>query len=204
MLSNKQNRELLEEVRTLRQEISASKGPGGALQTYSDPLQTTATRRASDSRGAAGSRSRRKPRSRHRRKFPIQLNGMLLFNAFANSAAYRAQTRVTIYCLPVPERSGATLRQTLLGTEISGTQTTRGWPSQRVPDDGFLGGYAEPGANWLRSVRPMFRSIGPIEAFRWVRKSRSSPLSTELASRSRNSSARGRRQSLAVVAASPL
>lgn len=140
-----QNRELLQEVRSLRQEISASKGPGGALQTEIHPLQPALDERVTVDEHRIEEQAQTKVEASQ--KFPIQLNGMLLFNAFANSAGTGASSYPL---LSGPDRSGATLRQTLLGLKFEGP---------KLPGDGrvngslmmdFWGGYAEPGANWLR------------------------------------------------------
>lgn len=59
-------------------------------------------------------------------KFPIQVTGMALFNTFLDSHQNGGADYPTAATPPVPERAGATLRQTIIGLEFHGPQTFLG------------------------------------------------------------------------------
>ena len=143
----KQNRELMLEVHALRQELSASKAPAQTAQPESPPAAATLDERVTVDEHRIEEQAQTKIEASQ--KFPIQLNGMLLFNAFTNSGDRNGHS-LDYPFLAGPDRSGATLRQTLLGLKFQGP---------RLPGDGhvngsllmdFWGGYSEPGLSWLR------------------------------------------------------
>jgi hypothetical protein len=144
-----ENRQLVEEVHSLRQELektrSASPTPSETAQSNQQALQdrlTTNERRIAEQSQTKVEASQ---------KFPVQLTGMLLFNAFLNSG--NRENPVSYGLLAGPDRSGATARQTLLGFNFQGP---------RLPGDGhvngtlmmdFWSGPSQPGNNWLRLRR---------------------------------------------------
>src|SRR5258708_3766506 len=102
----KDNRELIQEVRTLRQELDASRAPSSVAERVTVEENRTAEQAQTKVEAA--------------NKFPIQLTGTLLFNAFANSANPGKESASDYGLLAGPNRSGATLRQTLLGFDFQG------------------------------------------------------------------------------------
>jgi len=146
----KENRALVEEVRMLRQEVNASHNavPPTASASPEQAQQIPLEDRVAVEERRTAEQAQTKVEAAH--KFPIQLDGMLLFNAFANSTT---STPGSEYLLTGPNTSGATLRQTLLGLNFQG-------PS--LPGDGkvngflmmdFFGGYADPQAIRVRLRR---------------------------------------------------
>jgi len=110
-----QNRQLLEEVQALRQEMAASRSPAqpapqaavAAPQPSLDERLDVAERRIEE-------QSQTKVEAAH--KFPVTLTGMLLFNAFSNS-----QPNSSNYYLPTTDSpSGGTLRQSTIGLQFQG------------------------------------------------------------------------------------
>ncbi len=147
----KENRDLLVELRTLRQQLQPPKPENGAQATASPPEKATTEERLAVDESRIEEQAQTKIEASQ--KFPIQLNGVLLFNAFANSAARTYSNASDDLLLTGPERSGATLRQTLLGLNFQGP---------RLPGDGhvngslmmdFWAGPPEPGNSWLRIRR---------------------------------------------------
>jgi hypothetical protein len=142
----KQNRELLEEVHTLRKEVDANKAVAATNSGTAAP-QNSAEQPPLDERVAVQERrtaeqAQTKVEAAH--KLPIQLTGMVLFNAFSNTENYSTPSVNNYGLLSGPSSSGATLRQSLLGFNFQG-------PS--LPGDGhingsimmdFYGGYADP------------------------------------------------------------
>jgi hypothetical protein len=152
----KQNQELVKEVRTLRQQLQvsppASQPPADAAAAAAKPKeQPSLDERLAVEEGRTAEQAQTKVEASH--KFPIQLDGMLLFNAFANGKYYEAPYSNEYGVLTGPNTSGATFRQTLLGLRFQG-------PS--LPGDGhingsfmmdFWGGSSDPSSNWLRFRR---------------------------------------------------
>lgn len=149
----KENQELIEEVHALRQQVQASRstevaGSATAASASSPPIEE----RLGVEEQRTAEQAQTKVEAEH--KFPIQLDGMLLFNAFANSQSYSTVEPSTQYgFLTGPNKNGATLRQTILGLQFQGP---------KLPGDGhingsvtmdFWAGYADPQSNWLRLRR---------------------------------------------------
>jgi hypothetical protein len=146
-----QNRELTQEVHSLRQELIVSRSQQ-AKPPDSSPAesQPTLDERVARNENRVEEQAQTKIEAAH--KLPIAITGMVLFNAFSNSkspAGYLGDSDL----LSGPERSGATLRQTLLGLQFHGPH---------LPGDGtvhgelmmdFFGGSPYPSANWLRIRR---------------------------------------------------
>ena len=145
-----ENRKLIEEVHALRQELDASRG-------RSIPASTAQENQPSLGDQVAVNEHRIEEQAQTKveasQKFPLSLNGMLLFNAFANSAGSTSEISGGYGLLTGPNRDGATLRQTLLGIRFQGPA---------LPGDGringslmmdFWAGDPAPGSNWLRLRR---------------------------------------------------
>ena len=156
----KQNQELVQEVRQLRQQIAgepstqttAPPNPGSAATASTGAPQPSLDERLSVEERRTAEQAQTKVEAAN--KFPIQLNGMLLFNAFANrGTSANILTSDAYGFLTGPGKSGATLRQTILGLQFQGP---------RLPGDGrvhgslsmdFWGGSSDPQLNWLRLRR---------------------------------------------------
>ena len=139
-----QNRQLVEEVRALRQEIIASRSatqpaPEAAISATQPPLDE----RVNVAEQRIEEQSQTKVEAAH--KFPVTLTGMLLFNAFSNTSPYDAQSYS--YLPTGPSSSGGTLRQTTIGLQFQGGS---------LPGGGTVGGnlvmdFFEPASQgWLR------------------------------------------------------
>jgi hypothetical protein len=119
----KQNRELLDQVSALRQELSAARGipqtgapppPVAELQERSAVQQQQIQDLAQSKVEAA-------------QRFPIRITGMALFNAYLNSANNGGAQNPTVAAqTPGVERGGATIRQSVLGLEYRGPLTVWG------------------------------------------------------------------------------
>lgn len=147
----RQNRELAQEVHSLRQELVASRSQQ-AKPAGSSPVEPQAPldERVARNENRIEEQAQTKVEAAH--KLPIAITGMLLFNAFSNSkspAGYTGDADL----LTGPERSGATLRQTLLGLQFHGPD---------LPGDGnvhgdimmdFFSGSSYPSGSWLRIRR---------------------------------------------------
>jgi len=156
-----QNEKLVEEVHALKQQLAASNGQTAVTPGVS---QSGVSQAAASEAGAAPEQSsvqdevsinqrrieeQAQTKVEASQKFPIRLDGMLLFNAFANTGS-SVQNLGDYGLLTGPSSSGATVRQTQIGFQFQG-------PS--LPFDGrvngslmmdFGAGYSEPGASWLR------------------------------------------------------
>lgn len=128
----KENKELVEEVRLLRQELAASHSNAGTVTPDNSKAQgASLDDRVSVQERRTAEQAQTKVEAAH--KYPIQLNGMLLFNAFANSANNDVADYSNNYnLLTGPNRDGATVRQTLLGLDFEGP---------RLPGDGRINGF---------------------------------------------------------------
>jgi hypothetical protein len=116
----KENRELAQDVRSLRQELAASRSNNAPAVTAdaAKPEQPSLDERLTVEEQRTAEQAQTKVEAAH--KFPIQLNGMLLFNAFANSAGNASEYSGNYNLLTGPSRDGATVRQTLLGLDFQG------------------------------------------------------------------------------------
>ncbi len=103
-----QNRALLEEIRSLKQQMTASKAPEPAPLEERVAIQETRTADLAQTKVEASQR------------FPIRITGMALFNSFLNSRADGGAQYPT-YGAPDGVRSaGAGFRQTTIGLEFHG------------------------------------------------------------------------------------
>ncbi len=147
----KQNQELAGEVHSLRQELAQSKV--SAPDETQQASATAAPPPVIDDRVTVNSQridEQAQTKVEASQKFPVQLTGMLLFNAFGNSANSGNPNSIYNPLLTGPDRSGATIRQSLLGFNYQGPH---------LPGDGrvnasllldFWAGSPQPGSSWVR------------------------------------------------------
>ncbi len=133
----KQNGELRDEIRSLRELLSQSPKPESVKAGNSVDSQGEGEQEESDAQ--ADTASEREQVNEHRieelaqtkveasQRFPIHLTGTLLFNAFTNGANNGGSQNPTAAALAAgPRNSGATVRQTVLGLTFHGPQTFLG------------------------------------------------------------------------------
>ncbi len=150
----KGNRELLEQVRSLREELAASRAnPSEVTAESSKAVLAPLDERVAVEERRTAEQAQTKVEAAH--KYPIQLNGMLLFNAFANSAHETAEYSNNYNVLTGPNRDGATVRQTLFGLDFEGP---------RLPADGRVNGFLSMdfygGGSDPEYTRPRLRRAG--------------------------------------------
>ena len=133
----KQNQELLAEVKALKAERVATAAP---------PVEE----RVAVTEARIHEQAQTKVESAQ--KFPVTLSGMFLMNAFLNNQ--NAANALGQYgLLNGPGESGATLRQTLLGVQFHGPKLPGGGQVEGDLQMDFWAGPPTPSANWLRIRR---------------------------------------------------
>jgi hypothetical protein len=157
----RQNRELLDEVHALKQQLANSGARGS-------PESSSANSSSPDSSSSPAERSSINDRvtvAEHRiaeqaqtkveasEKFPISLTGMLLFNAFANTGPAEVQRAGEYGLLTGPNTAGATVRQTILGLDFQGPALPGNGRVNGFLNMDFWGGSAVPSLGWLRIRR---------------------------------------------------
>lgn len=133
----RQNSELLEEVRLLRQEMETLKQPGagaapaGVAAAASEPPASESERMATLrekvelQEGRLNEQDAVKVESSQ--KVPVRLTGMALFNVFSNSRHGGAADNPTTAALAAgPVNAGGTLRQSVIGLEFDGPDAIGG------------------------------------------------------------------------------
>ena len=135
-----QNRELLEQLKELRDAQTAS------VKTTEPPLAERVT--VNETRIAEHAQTK----VESSQKLPVTLYGTVLFNAFANSKD-PTYALGQYGLLAGPGQSGATLRQTILGFEFQGPTLPGGGHVEGDLAADFWGGPSVPSANWLRIRR---------------------------------------------------
>ena len=112
-----QNRELLSEIRELRAQVNKTPAAPEADAALAERVEVVEQRVAEQ--------AQTKVETQH--KLPIQLTGMLLFNAFANGRnSGTALYPTTAAATTGPASDGATLRQTVLGLKFDGPEIVGG------------------------------------------------------------------------------
>lgn len=148
-----QNRELIKQIQALEAQIKASSRPEAAAQENAAPPEENQP--PLDERVTVNERritEQAQSKVEASQKFPISLDGMLLFNAFGNSGQSPAEA--TEYGLVAgPATFGGTLRQTILGLRFQGPSLPGGGQVHGSVTMDFWAGYSEPGNNWLRLRR---------------------------------------------------
>jgi hypothetical protein len=158
----KENKELVEEIRALRQQLAESHPAPAAAPMAAEPGEPPLDERLSVEEQRTAEQAQTKVEAAH--KFPIQLGGMLLFNVFANSSNAAAEYADNYNLLAGPSAIGATVRQTLLdlnfqGPHLPGDGTIKGFVSMD-----FYGGSSDP-----EYIRFRLRRAGV--SFDWKKRS---------------------------------
>lgn len=120
-----QNRKLADELHVLRQELAATQQPAAAAanEPSLNERMDVAERRVAEQAQTKVESSQ---------KFPISLNGTLLFNAFSSSASVSSTYAGYSPLLNGPERTGATVGQSIIGLQFQGPA---------LPGEGRVNGY---------------------------------------------------------------
>lgn len=105
----RENRALAEELRALRNELTAAR----ASSDVEERLEIQESRNAEMAQTKVEASQR----------FPVRLTGMALVNAFANSRGSTSDNPIVASPASGPAFSGATVRQTVLGLRFHGPQT---------------------------------------------------------------------------------
>jgi hypothetical protein len=149
-----ENRQLVEEVRSLRQELEKQSSSSFNATTSNSSEKAKSTQETLKERITTNEHriaEQAQTKVEASQKFPVQLTGMLLFNAFLNSGT--RENPVSYGLLAGPDRSGATVRQTLIGFNFEGPHLPgNGRVNGSLMMD-FWSGPSEPGDNWLRLRR---------------------------------------------------
>ena len=120
----KQNRELLDQVAALRQELAASRGAPAETAGAVPPITRLEENSAIQQQQIQDLSQTRVEASQH---FPVRVTGMALFNTFLNGSANGGSDYPTVASLaPGTDRGGATFRQTVVGLEFRGPETVWG------------------------------------------------------------------------------
>jgi hypothetical protein len=135
----KENRQLLQELQDLRKDLEVARNAPTPGQPLADRVAVVESR----------TEEQAQTKVEASQKFPLSINGMLLFNAFSNGKASENST-ATYGLLSGPGIAGATVTQSMLGFDFQGP---------KLPGDGrvngslnldFFGGYMATGQSWLR------------------------------------------------------
>jgi hypothetical protein len=147
----RQNRELIDEVHALKQQLEAS----GAQRTTESGTPAAAQASIGDRVTVAEHRIEEQAQTKVEasEKFPISLNGMLLFNAFANTGPPEMERAGDYGLLTGPNTSGATVRQTILGLDFQGPALPGNGRVNGFLSMDFWGGSSIPSFGWLRIRR---------------------------------------------------
>jgi len=140
-----QNRELMDQIRALREELAASRSsppsapaPVASALAASPPLEDRVA--VQESRTAELAQTKVEASSR----YPVRLSGMVLFNTFFNTL-HNGDLEYPVYAAPgYGASAGAALRQTTLGLEYSGPQTIWGGKVRGSVFMDFWGGSGQP------------------------------------------------------------
>ncbi len=148
----RQNRELAEEVRALRNDLALAHGhppapSNGAAPTESAPADGAQTVSVNERLDVQERRLEEQAQTKveSSQHLPVRITGMALFNAFLNS---RPNGNLVVPVL-APGQSGAltggaTLRQTILGLDFRGPEVFGGGKIHGFINMDFFGGSGEP------------------------------------------------------------
>ena len=162
-----QNRELMQELRELKKDLQAARGgaPSTAPATAGQPEPATAPP-LEDRVAVNEARTAEQAQSKVEasQKFPISINGMLLFNAFSNSHL-PSNPGATYELLSGPSRDGATVAQSMLGFAFQGPQLPGGGRVNGSLTMDFYGAYTSGGTT--QTERNVFRLREADLSFDW-------------------------------------
>lgn len=146
----RENRELLEQVRELKQ-LSEPQHAANAEPATNQPAEPAPlSDRVKINEERIAEQSQTKVESAQ--KLPVWLSGTLLFNAFINKND-GSPPPGQYGLLSGPGSSGATLRQTLLGLDFQGPSLPGGGHVEGGLAMDFWAGPSAPSSNWLRIRR---------------------------------------------------
>jgi hypothetical protein len=170
-----QNRELMQELRELKKDLQAARGsapaPAPTAIVQPEPAQTAvaepaATPPLEDRVAVNEARTAEQAQSKVEasQKFPISLNGMLLFNAFSNSHL-PSNHAATYELLSGPSKDGATVAQSMIGLAFQGPQLPGGGHVNGSLTMDFYGVYTNAGV--MQIQRGLFRLREADLSFDW-------------------------------------
>jgi hypothetical protein len=135
-----QNRELLQQVTELRQELAASRG---ATEAPAEPALARVAEQSEIHTRQIDDLAQTKVEASQR--FRIRITGMALFNTYLNSALNGGSQYATVASLtPGSERGGANMRQTVIGLDYRGPTTLWGGKVHGSLFMDFFGGSGQP------------------------------------------------------------
>ena len=148
-----QNRQLMSEIRSLREQLAAS--PSATSSVVSPPASTT------EASAAPATEERVAVQEQHiqdlaqskvgtENRLPVTLTGTVLFNAFLNGKASGAEYPVAASRIPGPATIGGTMRQTVLGLRYQGPEILGG---AKVSGTLFLDLFAGTGTSLNQLMR---------------------------------------------------
>ena len=136
-----QNRELMQEVQALRQQLTSRATPAPAPEEHPPIEQSPPARERLDVLEQR-TQDLAQTKVEASQRLPISLTGMLLFNAFWNGAHSGAQDNPTVASLnETPRTAGGTLRQSVLGLKFLSPTTVLG---AQVNGSLYMDFYANP------------------------------------------------------------
>lgn len=149
-----QSRELLSEIRSLRQELTAAR-----VQASGSGEKAPVEERVAVNERRIDDLAQTRIETEHR--LPVQLSGMVLFNAFLNGrSAGDQQYPVAAATTPGTASGGATLRQTIIGLKFQGPELPGGG---KISGSAFMDFYAGTGT----SLNQLFRLRAANIDFGW-------------------------------------
>ncbi len=149
----KQNAELLSELRELRQEVSATRPPAASPPAPADGETPPSTPTVAERIDVLETRTQDLAQTRIEtsQRMPVALTGMLLFNAFHNGGfGGGGEVPVTAQLNQGQSSTGATFRQTVVGLKFYGPDLPGGGKASGSAYFDFWGGSAAPNNNLFR------------------------------------------------------
>lgn len=148
-----ENKQLLQEIVDLRKELESARAAPAtspAEPAPPQPPQAQIEERLQVQETRTAELDQKKVESSQ--KMPLQVTGMLLFNAFDNGtySGSSLPDPVTASTTPGDRYAGATFRQTVLGLTFSGPQLPLGGTVSGSVYMDFFGGAPAPGGNFFR------------------------------------------------------
>ena len=145
----KQNQELLSQIRQLRSELAGSVTPPEAGPPGAAPPQASVEERLAVQESRTADLAQSKVETSQR--VPVSLTGMVLFNAFRNGRyGGTLQDPVTAQLTPAAANTGAGFRQTVLGLKFNGPDLPGGGTSSGSVYMDFWAGTPAPNNNLFR------------------------------------------------------
>ncbi len=167
----RENRQLLDELRELRKDLEAARvkpQPEEQVRAYAEAESSASPLPERVAVVEARTAEQAQTKVEASQKFPISLNGMLLFNAFSNSKVARSPAS-TYELLTGPSRAGATVTQSQLGVGFQGPRIPGGGRISGSLTMDFYGGYMS--GDGAESDRAFFRIREADLSFDWRNRS---------------------------------